>query len=370
MPAATTAIIAILALAAAGVAVAQKSSTPASAEPPLAIIWRLPLQVLGDRPQAPDLLAGDAVVVVARADAGLSAFAAKDGAALWSSPVVATVPPVLASETVVVAARGVLRGIATATGDGVWQAELDAGPSLLFAVADRVGAVIAGEMRVWDAAGTLVWRAKLGGTPVTPVVSRRGVLYAGLDEPSLVAVDAASGAIRWRVPLPAKPESLAATDDRLYLGASDGALYSLRVTGDAGPAWRYPLVRPIGQPLTDDRFVYFALLDNSVRAFDRNGGSQRWSRVVPFAPSRPMTGPLDVGTSVAVVLTSGQVVELSRAAGTVLTPPAKSSGAAPEAALRLQAAAASSAAQRIYTVTIAKDYTSTLTAWGRSPERR
>jgi outer membrane protein assembly factor BamB len=368
--AATTVILATLTIGAAATTLPQRTPKPSPkpAEPPLTVVWRQPLPVLAERPGAPTVVANANVVVVSREDAGLFARAASDGSQLWSASVGSVVPPVLAGERIVVASQGTVRSLALNTGDGVWQVELDADPSALLAIGDQAGAVLGGEMRLWDAAGTPVWRAQLGGTPATPVVSRGGVIYAGLDEPSLVALDAASGSVRWRVRLPARPESLTVSDDRLYLAAADGALYSFKTSGESDPAWRYPLLRAIGEPSVDDRFVYYALLDNSVRAFDRHGGSQRWSRIAPFGPSRPMTGPMDAGPSVAVALTSGQVVEFSRAAGDVITPHGKEP-ATETATGRLQAAAASSQAQRIYTVTIAKDYTSTLTAWGRAAEK-
>ena len=87
-----------------------------------------------------------------------------------------------------------------------------------------------------------------------------------------------------------------------------------------------------------------------------------------------------MGAGLAVALTTGEVIELSPLDGKIRreatepspapgtsTPPASS--AAPAAAtmlpVRLQAATVSPDGKRLYTITIAKDYSRTLTAWGR-----
>lgn len=337
--------------------------------PPFEILWQCPLPLPDDAKLVPSLVVGDSFVFVASPDSGLTAHAPEDGHTVWSSALMPSLGPVLAGTRIATAANGALQVLSQRTGEPDWQSELEAGTAGIFAFADRFGAVAGTEMRAWLAAGSPAWRTSIGGIPVTPVVFRNGVLYVGLDEPSIVAIDGDTGTVRWKVRLPAKPESLAATDDRLYFGAADATLYSYRTSGKHDAAWKFRLLRAIGQPIVDDRKVYFALLDNTVRGFERMGGTQRWSRVLP---SRPLTGPLQAGASLVIALTTGQVVELSAVDGKIpvpTTPAAPATPAAPQSSVRLQAAAAARDGSRLYTVTIAKDYTRTLTAWGRRNEK-
>ena len=52
-----------------------------------------------------------------------------------------------------------------------------------------------------------------------------------------------------------------------------------------------------GAPVADDKLIYFAALDNMLRALDRRNGNLRWSRSLP---SRPAAGPLRTGDVVLV----------------------------------------------------------------------
>jgi hypothetical protein len=166
----------------------------------------------------------------------------------------------------------------------------------------------------------------------------------------------------WRLPLAAKPESLIVAGDRLYLSAANGHLYSYPTTGKTKTKWDYRKVRAIGQPVADERHVYFTLLDNTVYAFDRSGGSERWHTQLA---DRPVTGPLLLADSLAVPLASGHVAEV-RKDGHIRQP------ATPPnllASLTLQAAVVTADATRVLTVTTTQDLKRTLTAWGLAPKR-
>ena len=148
IPTATVAFVATLTVVTPATVVGhapQKPATPAIASP-LSALWQQSLPVSGDSTRAPALVAGDAVVVVAYADTGLSAYASSDGRPMWSDPLAPLLPPVLAEDVVVVATHGALRALSLDAGRAVWQAELEAAPSTLVALGDRVGAVIGTEL--------------------------------------------------------------------------------------------------------------------------------------------------------------------------------------------------------------------------------
>lgn len=325
------------------------------------MLWQQPVLMPAEAKLAPWLAVGEAFVFLASPDLGLTAYSPEDGRTMWGPMAVATSAPVVAGSNVAVVSNGVLDVRQQETSVPAWHVDVGAAASL-FALGDRFGVVVGQEIRVFGPNGTELWKANLGAAPVTPVVVRKGVLFVGLDAPSLVALDEATGVERWRIPLPAEPQSLAADDDQLYLGASDATVYAYLATGNPKPKWKFPLLRAVGQPIVDNRQVYFALLDNSVRALSRTGGTIRWSTVVT---SRPSTGPIWMGTSLAVVLSTGFVEELAAKGGKAVRP--ATSGY--KAEVTLQAAAASSDGTRLYTVTTTKDSLRFLTAWGRTVKR-
>jgi outer membrane protein assembly factor BamB len=183
-----------------------------------------------------------------------------------------------------------------------------------------------------------------------------GLLVFGTDQPALIAVDASSGTVRWTIPLASKPRALAATVERIYFGGEDGKLYSYPTDGKSKP-WVQNRILAIGPAAVDAKAVYFALLDNSVRAFSANHGPEQWDQPVE---SRPVTGPMRFGENLAVALTDGRVVELETKKGKPVSP---KTDAGP--AMRLLTAAVSSDGTRIYTVTIDGKKSLALVAWSK-----
>jgi outer membrane protein assembly factor BamB len=315
-----------------------------------------------DAPGSPRLAVGRSLIFLVGAEAGLTAYSPTDGARVWEAKLTSSLPPVTISDTVAVLTPTALVALDQQTGERRWQAAIDALPEqpwlhvsqdLIVATTGLDGTTL----RAWTTDGREAWRANLQQAITTPLAAAGALFFVGTRAPAVTAIDAATGAIRWQVPLPAQPTSLIADGDRLFLAASDGALYSLRQTGDRKPAWRYRLLEAIGQPVAGERVVYFTLIDNTVRALDRNGGSQRWSRELP---SRPAAGPLLVGADLLVPLTTGRVSHLLARDG-ALAPPPKTEVAT--ARLRLLAVAAQSDDQAVYTLAAAGDDSRVLTSW-------
>ena len=360
------AVAGAIGLALMGVAFA--AQTPETPPPPasgLEVLWELPVSFAG----ATNVAAGASLIFLVSAETGLSAFSSLDGHSVWSSSLTSTVQPAVTGSRVAVVSTKSLHvlNLNNETQTPAWTADVGEHTSSVFAMRDRFGAAIGQEIRVWSPDGAPSWRTALPGLPVTRVVSNLDMLYVGVDDPSagaaLVALDEKTGAIRWQLPLKARPESLAATGDRLYFSAADAALYSVRTTGEAGDDWRFPLLGAIGDPVADDRQVYFALRDNSVRAFEREGGSLRWDRPLVH---RPMTGPMRMGSNLAIALANGAVVELHAKDGRVVAP----RGPVSRPSVRLQGAAMSPDATRVFTLTIAVSTSQTLSAWGHPPAKR
>ena len=350
------------------VGVAGSAQKPEAPPPPgtgLEVLWEQPVSFSG----ATHVAAGASSVFVVSAETGLSAFSPVDGRSLWSSSLTSALRPSVTGGQVAVVSNGSLHvlNLSNESQTPAWTADVGPTASAIFALHDRFGAVIAQEIRVWSPGGTSHWHTALPGMPVTKVASNSDALFVGVDDPSagpaLVALDKTTGAIRWQLPLKSRPESLTATDDRLFFGGADAALYSVLTTGATSDDWRFPLLGAIGDPVADDRQVYFALRDNSVRAFERGGGSLRWDRPLVH---RPLTGPMRIGSNLAIALADGAVVELLTKDGSVIAP--KTTVTRPS--VRLQAAALSPDATRVFTLTIAPSTLQKLSAWGHPPAKR
>jgi len=322
--------------------------------------------VMPDADEAPWLTIGSTAAFLAGAHVGLTAFdAGGDLAPLWSSPHVSELPPLAVADVVVTVAGSSLVAVRQDRNDVAWRVALDAAPTTLFALGDRVGVSTGRNLSTWDAHGAPGWRASLSGAPATPFVTDGGVAYVGLDDASLAVVEIATGAIQWRVALAAKPESLAIGGDRLYISAANGHLYSHRKVRGAKLEWDYGkirAIRAIGQPVTDDRAVYVALLDNILYAFGRSGGSERWH--APLA-DRPATGPFVLEDSVIVPLASGLVTEVRKDGRIRLPATPQKLASSPS----LQSAALTRDRGRVLTVTTTEDLKRLLTAWGPPPIR-
>ena len=356
----------MMALALGSVA-AQDATKPATPTPTpavptgISVLWRRsPVPFKGPA----TLTAGSRSIFLNSSETGVGAFSIDDGKTLWSSDLVSDLPAVVTGTQIAVVSGESIHVLAQDTGVEVWRATIGPATSGLFTLGDRVGAVVASELRTWAANGTAGWRTTLPGMPTTRVILRDGLVYVGIDTPALVALDGATGVIRWQVALKARPLGLTATDDRLFFSDANATLNAYEIKPQAEPAWPpYHLIRAIGAPLVDDKHAYFALLDNSVRAFTRSGGTQRWSKVMT---ARPAAGPMRVGENLAVALTSGIVVELAWRDGAIIPSPTTAAASSD----RLQAAAASPDNGRVYTFTIAGGNVRTLTAWGHPPAKR
>ncbi len=175
--------------------------------------------------------------------------------------------------------------------------------------------------------GRDAWRQQLDAAIVTPIAADGDLLFAGLANRKIVALDAKTGAPRWEITLETTARALLATRGRLYFGGDDGVFYAYRQQAGQEWEWRYDTLTPvIGLPTADDRRLYVTFLDNTVRAFDLAIGNQRWQRPIT---SRPAAGPFLTDTLVGVPTTSGTLILLRRTDGALAPSPASPVAAAP-----------------------------------------
>jgi len=337
----------------------QPSATKAPAATPFAEIWRKQV----DLPGKPRLVAGARVVFLSSADADLTAYSAVDGAKLWDAPFKADALAVTGGIVGGVAA-GVLQAFHQDSGKPAWSATLEDGNTGIQLIsAGNLMIVTAGtEIRAWREDGTAAWRQSLPGTILTNVVASGNALVLGLETPQLVLIDITTGATTSRRPIPARPSSLGTNGEDVLFGAADGAIYSYRIANGLKRRWRHQHVgETIGVPAGDRRSAYFTLIDNSLRAFDRGGGSQRWS--YPLA-SRPVSGPILEGTLILVALVNGEVAQLPTKGTTSPSGATPAATPSPERqATRLSAAASTPDVSTLFGVVTASNSASELVAW-------
>ncbi|MEP7302474.1 MAG: PQQ-binding-like beta-propeller repeat protein [Caldimonas sp.] len=155
----------------------------------------------------------------------------------------------------------------------------------------------------------------------TPLV-RAGAVYFGSGDGSVYALDARSGALRWRFATRgAVMSSPAAADGRLYVSSRDGHLYCLdaasgalrwrhRFAADLGAQnyWDYLLSSPT---IVGDR-VFIGAGDGHLYAFDAASGRIAWT----FDAGARIRSTPAVGNGLVVVGTmAGRVVAVAAASG-------------------------------------------------------
>jgi outer membrane protein assembly factor BamB len=97
---------------------------------------------------------------------------------------------------------------------------------------------------------------------------------------------------------------LLALKDQVVVGTRANRVYSLR-PDRARVRWQWKVGADVaGAPVADDEHIYFAALDNVLRAVDRNNGNLRWTARLP---SRPAGKALRTGDVVIVPTVSASI---------------------------------------------------------------
>ena len=100
-------------------------------------------------------------------------------------------------------------------------------------------------------------------------VDTSGVVVASGNRVSRFA--STDGQLEWERELGGVLSSPAVSGDRVFVGSTDNYLYSLD-TSTGRIVWRYGTGGDVVGATADDRFVYFAALDNLLRALRRGNG--------------------------------------------------------------------------------------------------
>jgi outer membrane protein assembly factor BamB len=181
-------------------------------------------------------------------------------------------------------------------------------------------------VQAWSADGNSLWEKRLDADVVRELLAVDAMqIYVGLTDLTIVALDAASGDVKWTERVGTVPLAFTAADGKLYFGGTDRHFHAYDRDGDR--AWRFKMEDVIGAPAVDDQNVYVTLWDNTVVAHDTGNGHLRWRRPLEDRPAR---GPMLSGPHVVSILLSDQVVAMPRTADRPGTaPPAPPPAPAP-----------------------------------------
>ena len=322
------------------------------AEPSIAVAWQKEIEVKG----AAHLSIGRRAVVLAGSESGLAAYALDDGRPLWRNQQTSVVQPVNTAGLVVIATAETVQALKEDTGEAAWQAALPAGalPPTLHATETLIVVTRGADVRAWRTDGSPAWQKTLPALPTTRLVTASDALLIGLQTPAISALSIATGDILWTAEIPAPVTALTVAGDHVFAPGSDGRLNAYRLDHGLKGKWRFRAVPAIGDAVVDERRAYFTLIDNTVRALDRDGGAQRGRYLLS---SRPVGGGILVGTTLFVPLTDGDVARLNVAPG-IKPNPTKPE---PKASVRLTAAAMSE--DRVYAIVTPENGATALTAW-------
>ena len=240
---------------------------------------------------------GDRQVFALRPPGSIVAFSLEDGKEQWKVELTPEHSFVVEGGRLFVAAGEAMHAIGTDTGGILWRQPTGALTAPPLVHQGWVITVTAGEVVARRAAdGTIVWRQPNGAQRLQPTIEG-DVLYLPLADATVLALDLTTGTKKWGYKFRAPTSEIAALGDRVYLGSEDKFFYCL--DADSGNReWRYRVgAAVVGRPLVDAHHVYFAAMDNQVRALDRVDGAIKWQAGLPF---RPSGGPMLFDTTVVV----------------------------------------------------------------------
>jgi len=155
----------------------------------------------------------------------------------------------------------------------------------------------AGKLAALRAAdGARIWQQDSGEVVQRPSIDG-GRLFVALQAGRLLALDLESGERVWDRQMAASPTEPLAIGDRVYIGDDSKQFFCLKAQDGERDFVLNIGYRTLGRPDVDDAHLYITGVDNTLRAYDRVNGAQRWKQGVTF---RPITGPLVIGPHVLI----------------------------------------------------------------------
>jgi outer membrane protein assembly factor BamB len=237
------------------------------------------------------------------------------GQVRWQVDLATTLTPVTGDGLVFTASKQQITAFDQRSGSTVWQTPIEADLAmapvwdsgwLLAATTD--GQVIA----LRAGSGAIAWRAAVG--PMTGAQPAAGAerVFVALSTGDVVALELSTGQLMWKRALGEHVITLTALAEQLIVGTRENHLFSLSLErGRIRWPWRVG-ADVIGAVVADDDHIYYAALNNVLRALDRRNGNLRWTRSLT---SRPAGGPLRTADVVIVPLVTTDMAAFAAATG-------------------------------------------------------
>ena len=131
------------------------------------------------------------------------------------------------------------------------------------------------------AAPKLLWSYSVGGPIASSAAIAGGVVYVGGGDGDLVALDLASGKLRWKYATGnlIGESSPAVSGDAVYIGDLGGVVHAVSVR-DGKPLWTFKTGGEIkASPVVADGVVLIGSYDTHLYAIDARTGKPRWDLV-------------------------------------------------------------------------------------------
>lgn len=271
-------------------------------------VWRASIGYgnTGAADVAPSPLVVCGVVFVAALDGRVYAFDASSGRRLWRTSAMGSrfFGAAISHHTLFAVTNGVLYAFATKTGDLLWRTSISrrmgGAPTTPLVLGTTVYVIDAEPLTAVNATtGAVRWRAPAGQSAFLSVpAAANGLIYVGVDQ-SLAAFDASTGALRWS----------GATGDVVwstptisggsaYVGSSDHNVYAFDATSGT-LRWSAPTADRVyaSAPVAAGGMVYVGSLDGRVHALDAASGAARWT----FTTGRALTGSAAIANGVVFI---------------------------------------------------------------------
>lgn len=248
---------------------------------------------------APSVGAGLAVIVLPEGD--VVALDLASGAERWRAALKATHRAIASGDAVYLVTVDSTECLALADGAVRWRTPRTSAATAPPLVTDRLVVVASAQpalLALRRDSGASVWARAIDAPVSQPLIATTDRVFGTTADHRVLALDASTGAVQWSLPFTAPLAALAESDGLLYVGSDDNFFYAVDAsTGRIKWKWRTG-ADVVGAAAVDADQVYFASLDNVLRALDRHSGAQRWKRPLP---TRSVAGPLLIDDVLLIV---------------------------------------------------------------------
>ena len=277
-------------------------------ELPPGVRWMTPITAA---PTSVPVISGDRVFL-ASLPGVVSVHDIKDGRELWREPINPEQPIAVEGPLVFIASGEAIQALQVSDRAVAWRASTG---TITAPLTVKEGWVVAASetrmvaLRASD--GSKVWEGQTGLQRERAAIDGN-TLFVPLVNGRIQAINLADGKLRWERQLGGSPAEPLVVGNRIYVGATDKYFYGLDAS-DGEEEWRIRVGSSIrGRASTDGERVFFAGLDNLIRAHGRSSGSQRWQHGVRF---RPFAAPAVAAGSIFVAGPVNEVTILNAATG-------------------------------------------------------